>query len=57
MKEQLSVFTSAQQFITANRTTCFDQSLSHLQVLNMLQVSETCAHVWDRSSVYIEAIH
>ena len=45
-------------FITANnRTTCFDRSLSHLQVLNMLQVLESCAHVWDPNSVYIEAIH
>ena len=42
-------------FITTNnRTTCFDRSLSHLQVLNMLQVLESCAHIWDPSSVYIE---
>ena len=50
------LFTSAQQFITINnRTTCFDWSLSHLQVLNMLQVSESCAHIWDPNSAYIEA--
>ena len=28
-----------------NRTTCFDRSLSHLQVLNMLQVLESRAHI------------
>ena len=45
-------------FITANnRTTCFDRSLSHLQVLNMLQVLVSCAHIWDPNSVYNEAIH
>ena len=27
---------------------------SHLQVLNMLQVSGRCAHIWDPNSVYIE---
>ena len=40
-----------------NRTTCFDWSLSHLQVLNILQVSGSCAHIWEPNSVYIEAIH
>ena len=40
------LFTSAQNFITTNnRTTCFVWSLSHLQVLNMLQVSGSCAHI------------
>ena len=52
------LFTSAQQFITINNlTTCFDWSLSHLQALNMLQVSESCAHICDPNSSYIEAIH
>jgi len=27
---------------------------SHLQVLNMLQVSGRCAHIWDPYSVYIK---
>jgi len=41
-------------FITTNnRTTCFDWSFSHFQVLNMLQVSGSCAHIWDLKSVYI----
>ena len=40
-----------------NRTTCFDWSPSHLQFRNMLQVSESCVHIWDPNSVYIEAIH
>ena len=50
-------FSRQHNSILLNRTTCFDQSFSHLQVLNMLQVSESCAHVWDPNSVYNEAIN
>ena len=50
------LFTSAHFITTNNRTTCFDWSLSHFQVLNMLHVSGSCAHIWDPNSVYIETI-
>ena len=39
--------------LITDRSTYFDRSLSHLQVLNMLQVSGSCAHIWDPKCVYI----
>ena len=50
-------FMSAQHLLLLIIEICLDWSLSHLQVLNMLQVLDSCAHIWDPSSVYIEVIH